>query len=104
MNWYYRLGNAAFAWIVAALQKTAEEGAYSTVHVVSAPLGDLSYWNKGSFVVNCSEQAANPYVEGPSGAEDAKRLWDWSERELSAAAAETTISASRAEKGEKKEQ
>jgi NAD(P)-dependent dehydrogenase (short-subunit alcohol dehydrogenase family) len=82
MNWYYRLGNEMFAWIVKAIQKTAAEGAYSTVYTVAAPLAEIPFWRKGSYVVNCKEQAANDYVEGPNGSLDATRLWEWSEEQL----------------------
>lgn len=82
MNWYYRLGNDAFAWIVASIQKTPAEGAYSTVHTVAAALSEIPFWKKGSYVVNCKEQAANDYVEGPTGSLDSTRLWEWSEEQL----------------------
>jgi len=97
MDWYYRWGNHAFAWIVMALQKTAEEGAYSTVYTMSAPLRQMSFWKKGSFIVNCREQVANDYIEGPDGRLDARRLWKWSEEQLSACENDKDA-------GEKKEQ
>ena len=106
MTWFYRLGNDMFAWIVAAIQKTPAEGAYSTVFTVSAPLAQIPFWKKGSFVVNCQEQLANDYVEGPSGSLDSTRLWEWSEKQLSLAegAMNGNNSSSRTDAGEKKEQ
>lgn len=99
MNWYWRLGNHAVGWIVAALSKTAAEGAYSTVHVTAAPLKELDYWKKGSYIANCKEQTPHEYVHGASGDTNATRLWEWSEAELARANAVDT-----AEAGEKKEQ
>lgn len=83
MNWYYRWPNKIFAWIIAALQKTPAEGAYSTVYTAAAPLAEIPFWKKGSYIINCREQTANDYVEGPSGSLDATRLWEWSEEQLS---------------------
>ena len=98
MNWYWRLGNNAFGWIVASLSKTSEEGAYSTVQTVAGPLENLGYcWNKGSYVVNCKENTdTHEYVRGPTGDRDAKRLWEWSEQQLELFEAKDA--------GEKKEQ
>jgi len=98
MNWYWRLGNNAFGWIVASLSKTPEEGAYSTVQTVAAPLENLGYcWKKGSYVVNCKEHTdTHEYVQGPTGDRDAKRLWEWSEQQLELFEAKDA--------GEKKEQ
>mmetsp|Transcript_24852 Transcript_24852/g.58697 ORF Transcript_24852/g.58697 Transcript_24852/m.58697 type:complete len:99 (+) Transcript_24852:2-298(+) len=85
MNWYWRLGNFAFGWIVASLSKTAEEGAYSTVKMVLAPLSSqLPYWNEGSYVVNGRARSdVHPYVR--QSGDDAKRLWGWSEEQLAGA-------------------
>lgn len=85
MTWFYRMGNRCFAWIVAALQKTPSEGAYSTVYTVAAPLRTIPYWRQGSYVVNCQRRKANDYVEGPTGGLDATRLWEWSEEQLRSA-------------------
>ncbi|VEU44416.1 unnamed protein product [Pseudo-nitzschia multistriata] len=106
MNWYYRLGNTAFGWIVASLSKTPEEGAYSTVEVVGAPLSELGdYWSRGSFVVNCRESTnTHGYVRGPAGERDAGRLWEWSEEQLELFGAAGGTPAKAAEAGEKKEQ
>ena len=108
MNWYYRLPNKVFGWIVVSLSKTAEQGAYSTVHVTSAPLRELQpsgVWKKGSYLVNCKEQPAHEYVAGQSGVEDAKRLWNWSEQLVSNKEGEGSANATNGnDDGEKKEQ
>lgn len=82
MPLWLQMGNAAFAWIVAAIQKTPAEGAYSTVYTMAAPLSEIPFWKKGSYVVNCEEKATNDYVSGPRGSLDSTRLWEWSENEL----------------------
>ena len=82
MTWIYQLFLRYTSRIVHSIQKTAEEGAYTTVFTVSAPLESISSWNRGCYFVNCQKRETNDYVEGPRGSEDAKRLWEWSEEQL----------------------
>jgi len=82
MTWIYQLFLKYTARIVHSIQKTAEEGAYTTVFTVAAPLDSISSWNQGCYFVNCQKRETNDYVEGPRGSEDAKRLWEWSEEQL----------------------
>ena len=98
---WLQLANKAFAYIVAGIQKTPIEGAYSSVYTVAAPLSQIPFWKKGSYVVNCQEQTANDYVEGDRGLVDAMRLWEWSEEQLSLQGGYGSISKGA---GEKKEQ
>eukprot|EP00536_Pseudo-nitzschia_multiseries_P018199 jgi/Psemu1/228093/e_gw1.2248.2.1 len=115
MNWYWRLGNTAFGWIVAALSKTPPEGAYSTVHTVAAPLSELAHWREGPYVVNCRTRptrdgcdcdcdCVHPYVTGSTGERDAARLWDWSVEQLQLPPQLPPQNARRGIDGEKKDQ
>lgn len=106
MAWYHRWGDRVFAWIIAAISKTPEEGAYSTVYTVAAPLDQLPFWKKGSYVVNCQQYPTDPYVDAPNGKVDAMRLWEWSEEQISEAAVANiniNINGTKGD-GEKKEQ
>ena len=82
MSWIYQFFLRYFDRLVHSIQKTAEEGAYTTVFTASAPLDSISSWNQGCYFVNCQKRETNDYVEGLRGSEDAKRIWEWSEEQL----------------------
>jgi NAD(P)-dependent dehydrogenase (short-subunit alcohol dehydrogenase family) len=83
MNWYYRLGNNVFSYIVSSISKTAEEGAYSSTYVISTPFNELKFSTGAPYIVNCKEQCTNEYITNPNGGiKDSKQLWNWSEQQL----------------------
>jgi NAD(P)-dependent dehydrogenase (short-subunit alcohol dehydrogenase family) len=73
MPWYLRYPNLVFAYFVAAMQKTASEGAYCSVTCAASPSPPAS----GSYVVNGKEYPTLPFTKS---IEDAKRLWEISEQ------------------------
>jgi NAD(P)-dependent dehydrogenase (short-subunit alcohol dehydrogenase family) len=73
MPWYLRYPNLMFAYCVAAIQKTASEGAYCSVTCAASPSPPAS----GSYVVNGKEYPTLPCAKS---LEDAKRLWEISEQ------------------------
>ena len=105
MTFFYRFFNQAFGWIVASLQKTPEEGAYSTVYAAATPLGRIPFSTQaGAYVVNCVPDEAGPYVDGPAGSLDATRLWEWSEEMVGGGTTPMTKKKPGSSPGEKKEQ
>jgi retinol dehydrogenase-12 len=69
---WMKVSNAMFAWIIAALQKTPEQGAWCSVYVATAPRDDLPDAG-GAYWVNRRTQETRPYAQSES---DAKALWD----------------------------
>mmetsp|Transcript_18180 Transcript_18180/g.20880 ORF Transcript_18180/g.20880 Transcript_18180/m.20880 type:complete len:327 (+) Transcript_18180:104-1084(+) len=102
MNWYWRLGNHIFGWIVSSLSKTAEEGAYSTTYVVSAPYSSLPRCESTSsggvgapYIVNCQPQQPHEYITNPTGGgQDSHQLWMWSEQLVTTPTLSATTSTS----------
>jgi len=102
MNWYWRLGNHMFGWIVSSLSKTAEEGAYSTTYVVSAPYSSLPRCESTSsggvgapYIVNCQPQQPHEYITNPTGGgQDSHQLWMWSEQLVTTSTSSATTATS----------
>ena len=68
MNWYWRVPNGMFAWYVATMQKTPQEGAYGSVFCAAAPTDQLP--PTGSYMINCKPYLTNKFADSP---DDAKR-------------------------------
>jgi NAD(P)-dependent dehydrogenase (short-subunit alcohol dehydrogenase family) len=75
MNWYWRYPDAMFAWFVASMQKTPAEGAYNSVYCAAAPMEELP--PSGSYMMNGQ---AHSIHKSADSIDDAKRLWEVSER------------------------
>jgi len=75
MQWFLRIPNDIFGFLVATMQKTPTEGAYSTVYVAAAATPEPPIKN-GSYIVNCKPHPVLPCADSDA---DAKRLWDVSE-------------------------
>jgi NAD(P)-dependent dehydrogenase (short-subunit alcohol dehydrogenase family) len=70
MPWYLRIPNYVFGIFVAALQKTAAEGAYSTVFCAAAPWEELP--PSGTYILNC-----RPWSTGPATRTQADMVQLW---------------------------
>jgi NAD(P)-dependent dehydrogenase (short-subunit alcohol dehydrogenase family) len=71
MQWYLRIPNDVFGFLVKTMQKTPTEGAYSTVSVAASPMSELP--PTGSYIVNCQP---HPLLDFATSSEDAAKLWN----------------------------
>lgn len=63
MQWYLRVPNAMSAWVVATLQKTPSQGAYSSVYCAAAPIDQLP--SSGSYIINCQAYPTTKFANSP---------------------------------------
>lgn len=71
-----RYGHEIFGFVMRWLQKTPEEGAYTSVLLAGS---EIPMEPNGSFLSNCQVEKENEYVKN---ANEAKRVWDWSEKQV----------------------
>jgi retinol dehydrogenase 12 len=71
MNYFMRLGNAIFGPVLAAMSKTPEEGAYSSVFAATSPALDTA--RGGDLYFHCK---VFPVSRAAQDAKAAARLWD----------------------------
>src|SRR5437867_4498965 len=76
MSAFMRIGNAMAEPIMRTLQKTPEQGAYTSVHVATSPLLDGPDYQDGGYFENCRKAEPSPAATD-SGA--AQALWTASE-------------------------
>lgn len=75
MSSFMQIGNYLATPIMKTLQKTPEEGAYCTIHVATSPEVDKE--RGGDMYFHCS---VFPTSKASENIEDAKKLWDLSEK------------------------
>ena len=119
MNWFVRYLNQLFGWLITAISKTPEQGAYSIAYIVSVPTLAALYdslslslasspeedgthnsrtgstrsrssMEDAPYIVNCQQRPTQEYITHPlGGVQDANKLWSWSEQMIAAATDET---------------
>ena len=75
MNYFLQLGNAIFAPMLATMQKTPEQGAYSSLYTATDP--ELSESDGGELYFHCKPIAVSAAALDKKAA---TRLWDISEQ------------------------
>jgi NAD(P)-dependent dehydrogenase (short-subunit alcohol dehydrogenase family) len=78
MPWYWRIPNAAFAIVVAALQKTPAGGAWGTLHVIVC---DPRMYPSGAYWVNRKPQplciVEKEEEQDATVQQQAEKVWNW---------------------------